>query len=178
MESNIAKLLQLEHNCRNCENIKELYFQIVNETRNIVPYSQGVLLTTNLKGKYKVVAISDISVVDSTSPYVQWIENVVEDLNANPKSKDIFIVESKNDLKEINYKSLFEFAPSNILYIPLNTTKENSDINYVFLLFRENGWLENDILMLKHLSSSLTYFLFAMRNCGFFQTLKKFSFKK
>ena len=177
MESNISKLLQLEHNCRNCENIKELYFQIVNETRNIVPYSQGVLLTTDLKGKYKVVAISDISVVDSTSPYVQWIENVVEDLNANPKSKDIFVVEAKNDLKEINYKSHFEFAPSNILFIPLNTTKENSDINYVFLLFRENSWLENDILMLKHLSSSLAYFLFAMRNCGFFQTLKKISFK-
>lgn len=177
MESNISKLLQLEHNCRNCENIKELYFQIVNETRNIVPYSQGVLLTTDLKGKYKVVGISDISVVDSTSPYVQWIENVVEDLNANPKSKDIFVVEAKNDLKEVNYKSLFEFAPSNILFIPLNTTKENSDINYVFLLFRENGWLENDILMLKHLSSSLAYFLFAMRNCGFFQTLKKISFK-
>lgn len=177
MESNISKLLQLEHNCRNCENIKELYFQIVNETRNIVPYSQGVLLTTDLKGKYKVVGISDISVVDSTSPYVQWIENVVEDLNVNPKSKDIFVVEAKNDLKEVNYKSLFEFTPSNILFIPLNTTKENSDINYVFLLFRENGWLENDILMLKHLSSSLAYFLFAMRNCGFFQTLKKISFK-
>ena len=31
--------------------------------------------------------------------------------------------------------------------------------------------------MLKHLSSSLSYFLFAMRNCGFFQTLKKISFK-
>lgn len=177
MESNISKLLQLEHNCRNCENIKELYFQIVNETRNIVPYSQGVLLTTDLKGKYKVVSISDISVVDSTSPYVQWIENVVEDLNVNPKSKDIFVVEAKNDFKEVNYKSLFEFAPSNILFIPLNTTKENSDINYVFLLFRENSWLENDILMLKHLSSSLAYFLFAMRNCGFFQTLKKISFK-
>ena len=177
MESNISKLLQLEHNCRNCENIKELYFQIVNETRNIVPYSQGVLLTTNLKSKYKVVGISDISVVDSTSPYVQWIENVVEDLNANSKSKDIFVVEAKNDLKEINYKSLFEFAPPNILYIPLNTTKGNSDINYVFLLFRDNSWLENDFLMLKHLSSSLSYFLFAMRNCGFFQTLKKISFK-
>jgi hypothetical protein len=44
-----------------------------------VNYSQGVLLTTDLTGKYKVVAISDISVVDSTSPYVQWIEEIVID---------------------------------------------------------------------------------------------------
>lgn len=177
MESNISKLLQLEHNCRNCENIKELYFQIVNETRSIVPYSQGVLLIIDLKGKYKVVSISDISVVDSTSPYVQWVESVLEDLNSNEKSKDIFVVDAKNNLKEINFKSLYEFVPSNILFIPLKTTKENSEINYVFLLFRENSWLENDILMLKHLSSSLSYFLFAMRSYGFFQTLKKFSFK-
>ncbi|QKJ26070.1 efflux RND transporter periplasmic adaptor subunit [Aliarcobacter cibarius] len=177
MESNISKLLQLEHNCRNCENIKELYFQIVNETRNIVPYSQGVLLTTDLKGKYKVVGISDISVVDSTSPYVQWIENVVEDLNANPKSKDIFVVEAKNDLKEVNYKSLLEYAPPNLLFMPLISTKEDSEVNYIFLLFKESNWIENDILMLKHLSSSLSYFLFAMRSCGILQTVKRISFK-
>jgi len=177
LESNISKLLQLEHNCRNCENIKELYFQIVNETRNIVPYSQGVLLTTDLKGKYKVVGISDISVVDSTSPYVQWIENVVEDLNANPKSKDIFVVEAKNDLKEVNYKSLLEYAPPNLLFMPLISTKEDSEVNYIFLLFKESNWIENDILMLKHLSSSLSYFLFAMRSCGILQTVKRISFK-
>ena len=177
MESNISKLLQLEYNCRNCENIKELYFQIVNETRNIVPYSQGVLLTTDLKGKYKVVGISDISVVDSTSPYVQWIENVVEDLNANPKSKDIFVVEAKNDLKEVNYKSLLEYAPPNLLFMPLISTKEDSEVNYIFLLFKESNWIENDILMLKHLSSSLSYFLFAMRSCGILQTVKRISFK-
>lgn len=177
MESNISKLLQLEHNCRNCESIKELYFQIVNETRNLVNYSQGVLLTTDLTGKYKVVAISDISVVDSTSPYVQWIEEIVLDFNNNEKSKDIFIVEAKNDLKEINYKSINEFAPSNILYVPLKSAKGNAEISYIFLLFKEEKWLENDVLMLKHLSSSLAYFLFAMRSCGIFQTLKKISFR-
>lgn len=177
MESNISKLLQLEHNCRNCESKKELYFQIVNGIRSLVNYSQGILLTTDLTGKYKVVAISDISVVDSTSPYVQWVEDVTLDLQNNEKIKDVFIVDTKNDLKEINYKSLHEFAPSNILYIPLKKSKENSDTDYIFLLFKEESWNENDILMIKHLSSSLTYFLFAMRSCGISQTLKNLSFK-
>ena len=177
MESNISKLLQLEHNCRNCEDIKELYFQIVNETRNIVPYSTGVLLTTNIKSKYKVVAISDISVIDSTSPYIQWIESVVEDLNSNSKSKEIFVVEVKNDLKEINYNSLLEYAPPNLLFMPIISTKENSDVNYIFLLFKDSNWIENDILILKHLSSSLSYFLFAMRTCGILSAIKKISFK-
>lgn len=177
MESNISKLLQLEHNCRNCENIKELYFQIVNETRNIVNYSQGILLTTDLKDKYKVVAISDISMVDSTSPYVQWLEEVIDDLEKNDKSKDIFIVDIKNDLKDENSKVIHEYAPSNLVYIPLKSLKDNSEVNYIFLLFKEDSWSENDTLMLKHLSSSLAYFLFAMRSCGLFETLKKFSFK-
>lgn len=174
---NISKLLQLEHNCRNCENIKELYFQIVNETRTLVDYSQAVLLTTDLSAKYKVESISDISVVDSTSPFVQWIENIVVDLNNSEKSKDIFVVDIKADLKEINFKSMHEYSPSNLIYIPLKSTKENTETNYILLLFREKIWQEKDVLMLKHLSSTLTYFLFAMRNCGIFQTLKKISFR-
>lgn len=174
---NISKLLQLEHNCRNCESIKELYYQIVNETRNLVNYSQGVLLTIDFSGKYKVVGISDIPVVDSTSPYIQWIENIIIDLNNNEKSKDIFVVDTKTDLKQIDLNSMHEFSPSNILFIPLKSIKENREINYILLLFKEEGWLEKDILILKHLSSSLAYFLFAMRSTGISQILRKISFK-
>lgn len=174
---NISKLLQLEHNCRNCESIKELYYQIVNETRTLVNYSQGVLLTVDFSGKYKVVGISDISVVDSTSPYVQWIENIIIDLNNNEKSKDIFVVDTKTDLKQIDFKSMHEFSPSNILFIPLKSIKENREINYILLLFKEEKWLEKDILILKHLSSSLAYFLFAMRSTGISQIFKKISLK-
>ena len=89
MELNVLKLLQLEHNCRSSQNIKELYYQIVNQTRIIVNYSQGILLTTDLTGKYKVVSISDIPIVDSTSPFVQWVENITSDLIKNQKSKEI-----------------------------------------------------------------------------------------
>lgn len=174
---NISKLLQLEHNCRNCESIKELYYQIVNETRNLVNYSQGVLLTIDFSGKYKVVGISDIPVVDSTSPYVQWIENIIIDLNNNEKSKDIFVVDTKTDLKQIDFNSMHEFSPSNILFIPLKSIKENREINYILLLFKEEKWLEKDILILKHLSSSLAYFLFAMRSTGISQILRKISLK-
>lgn len=177
MESNISKLLQLEHNCRNSQSLKELYFQIVNNTRTLVNYSQGILLTPDLKDKYKVVSISDISIIDSTSPYVQWLEDVIEDLNRNEQSKDIFIVDIKNDLKEENSKVIHEYAPSNLVYIPLKNSKENREVNYAFLLFKEEPWNDNDILMLKHLSSSLAYFLFAMRSCNWIQSLKKFSFK-
>ncbi|MDD2895880.1 MAG: HlyD family efflux transporter periplasmic adaptor subunit [Aliarcobacter sp.] len=177
METNISKLLQLEHNCRNCESLKELYYQIVNETRSLVPYSQGVLLTTDVTGKYKVVSISDIAAVDSTSPFVQWIENIIIDLNNSEKAKNIFIVDTKNDLKEINLKSMHEYSPSNLVYLPLKSMKDYMEINYILLLFKEEEWLENDVLILKHLSSSLSYFLFAMRSCGIFQTLKKLSFK-
>ena len=177
METNISKLLQLEYNCRNCESLKELYYQIVNETRSLVPYNQAILLTIDITGKYKVVAISDISAIDSTSPFVQWIENIIIDLDSNEKAKNIFVVETKTDIKEINLKSMHEYSPSNLVYLPLKSMKDYTEINYVLLLFKEEEWIENDILMLKHLSSSLSYFLFAMRSCGISQTLKKISFK-
>lgn len=177
MELNILKLLQLEHNCRSSENIKELFYQIVNQTRTVINYSQGVLLTTDLTGKYKVVSISDISVVDSTSPYVQWIESVVFDLIKNEKSKDIFIVDNKNDLNEVNYNSINEYSPPNILFVPLKNIKENIETNYIFLLSKEEIWEEKELEIFKHISSSLAYFLFAMRSTNLFDSLKKISFK-
>lgn len=176
MESNVSKLLQLEFNCRNSESKKELYYKIVNDTRSVINYEQAVLLGTQLGSKYKVVSISDISVIDSTSPYIQWIENLVIDLNNSEKSKDIFLVE-KSDISENNFKSMHEFSPDNLIYIPLKSVKENIETNYVLLLFREKKWLTNDILVLKHLSLSLSYFLFAMRDCNIFNSLKKISFK-
>lgn len=177
MESNISKLLQLEHNCRSSQNKKELYYKIVNETRNLVDYSQGVLLNISLNKKYKVVAISDISVVDSTSPYVEWIENVVSDLQENEKSQDTFILDVKNDLKQINYKALYDFAPSNILYITLKKSEEDIQSDYILVLFKEEKWIQNDTLMLKHLSLSYGHFLYSMRTCGLFHTLRNFTFK-
>lgn len=176
MELNILKLLQLEHNCRSSENIKELYYQIVNQTRTVVNYSQGILLTTDLTGKYKVVSISDIPAIDSTSPFIQWTESVVSDLVKNEKSNEIFVV-NKNDISEINYKSINEYSPPNILFVPLKNIKENIETNYIFLLSKEEVWQEKELEIFKHLSASLSYFLFAMRKTGFLNSLKKISFK-
>lgn len=177
MDSNISKLLQLEYNCRNSENKKELFYKIVNETRNLVDYSQGVLLNKSLNNRYKVVAISDISVVDSTSPYVQWLEDVIKDLQENPKSNETYILDIKNDLNEINYKALNDFSPSNILYIPLKKSNEDLQVDYVLVLFKENPWVQNDTLIFKHLSFSYAHFLYALRTCGIFYSLKNFTFK-
>lgn len=176
MELNILKLLQLEHNCRSSENIKELYYQIVNQTRTVVNYSQGILLTTDLTGKYKVVSISDIPAIDSTSPFIQWVESVVSDLVKNEKSNEIFVV-NKNDISEINYRSINEYSPPNILFVPLKNIKENIETNYIFLLSKEEVWQEKELEIFKHLSASLSYFLFAMRKTGFFNSLRNISFK-
>ena len=177
MELNVLKLLQLEHNCRSSQNIKELYYQIVNQTRIIVNYSQGILLTTDLTGKYKVVSISDIPIVDSTSPFVQWVENITSDLIKNQKSKEIFIVDNKSDLSEINYESMNEYSPPNLLFVPLKNIKDNVETNYILLLSKEEVWQEKELEIFKHLSNSLSYFLFAMRETNFLNSLKKISFK-
>ncbi len=177
MESNIVKLLQLEYNCRNCKSIQELYFQIVNNTRELIDYTQAVLLTTDIKDTYKVVAISDISIIDTTSPYVQWIEGVVDNLQESKNSKELFILDIKNDLKEEYYNSLHEYSPSNIIYVPLMNYSESGESNYILLLTKEQIWQENEISMIKHISSSLAYFLFAMRSLGIKQLFKKISFK-
>lgn len=178
MESTVVKLLHVEHRCKACETLKELYFTILNHTRDVVPYAQGVLCTRDFKGTYKVIAVSDISVVDSTSPYIQWMEKVIENFVKKKRANDIFIVDVKQDLDEENAKVLHTFSPENILFIPLKTVKEEYESDYVMVLFKEKKWLENEVSLLKHLAFSYAYFLFAMRSCGLKHLFKKLSFKK
>jgi hypothetical protein len=76
MQQEIAKILQLEHNCRLAEDESELYYTIVNKTRTLVEYDQAILLTNNINNKLIAKAISDISIVDSTAPFVHYIEEL------------------------------------------------------------------------------------------------------
>ena len=77
MSNDISKLIQLEHNLKNCENELELFYSIVNQTREIVAYDQAVLLGLDLSSKLKVESVSDIVTVDSTSPFIQYMQNII-----------------------------------------------------------------------------------------------------
>ncbi|NQY86831.1 MAG: HlyD family efflux transporter periplasmic adaptor subunit [Colwellia sp.] len=172
---NIAQLLQLEENCRNCDSAKELGYIIVNETRDLISYDQAVLISPDISAKLRVQAISDISVVEMTSPFTQWAEDVANHLLNLDNSSSLHVVNIQSDLTLPQQTELKDFSPSNILWIPL-TTKKEIEVEFYLMLFKNSLWSDNEKSLLKHLASSYSYFLYSLHKSSFNIWLKNRSF--
>jgi hypothetical protein len=172
---NIAQLLQLEENCRNCDSAKELGYIIVNETRDLISYDQAVLISPDISGRLRVQAISDISVVETTSPFTQWAEDAANHLLNSDNSSSLHVVNTQSDLTLPQQTELKDFSPSNILWVPLITKKE-IEVEFYLILFKNSLWSENEKSLLKHLASSYSYFLYSLHKSSFNTWLKNRSF--
>ena len=160
--SDVSKLIQLEFNLKNCENDSELFYSIVNQTIEIIYYEQAVLIGLDYSSKLKVEAISNVVSVDSTSPFVQYISDLANSLKkiySNDEIKLVNQTELSKDIKE----QIKEFSPSNIVWIPLKTIKNNIEVEFYLILFRNDFFEQKDIEILSYLATSYKYFLFANR---------------
>jgi hypothetical protein len=172
MSDNISKLFQIEHNCKNCESKEELKYIITNQTREIVEYEQAILLSKSIDNKLKVSALSDVAVVDKTSPLVQYITRVANTINKN-KYEEITSI----NLQDSNHEQDESFAP-HILWIPLKSIKDGIEVEYYMMLTRHTKWHDNDVEMIRHLAISYRYFLYAMRKCSIATRLQKHGIQK
>lgn len=160
--SDVSKLIQLEFNLKNCENDSELFYSIVNQTAEIISYEQAVLVGLDYSSKLKVEAISNVVSVDSTSPFIQYIldlANSLKKIYSNDEIKFVNQTELSKDVKE----QIKEFSPSNIVWIPLKTIKNNIEVEFYLILFRNDFFEQKDIEILSYLATSYKYFLFANR---------------
>ncbi len=172
MANDISKLIQLEHNLRNCESNTELYYSIVNQTREIISYEQAILFGMDLSSKLKVESISDIVAIDSTSPFVQYTQELANHLFSKYENIDIQNVNLNEDLTKELKEQLSEYSPNQIVWIPLKTFKNNIEVEFYMMLLRREVFEKKDIELLKYLSNSYKYFLFAMRKCSFSTRIK------
>jgi len=74
----IARLIGLEKKARDARSKDELNFVVVNETREIINYTNSFLLIKSASNNYNVSAISDLATVDRTSPLVSYVEKVIK----------------------------------------------------------------------------------------------------
>jgi len=178
LNNDLSKLLQLEYNCKNCENEIELYYILVNQTRSLVDYEQAVLLTTTLNSKLSTIAISDMTNVDSTSPYVQFVNEFTNFyVSQNLENIDDVHIVDKLILNESLQRQLKKYSPENIVWIPLKTIKNNVEVVFYLVLFRIKNFEKKEIEIIKHISSSYKYFLFSVRKCGIKTLLENMKFK-
>ncbi|MDY0322034.1 MAG: HlyD family efflux transporter periplasmic adaptor subunit [Arcobacteraceae bacterium] len=174
MDNKLATLLQLEQNGKNCESLKELYYLITNETSKLIDYNQAFLLGPSITSTLEVVSISNITTIDSTSPFNQWLENIALNISKSDKANIIHSIDTKKELDKIDQSQLKEYVFGNLLWIPLKKTQNNIEIYYVLILSRETPWKEHELKLLEHIANSYAYFLFASRKCSLISNIKNF----
>ena len=144
----IARLIGLEKKAREAREKDELNFLVVNETREIINYTNSFLLLKSPTDKYHVNAISDIATVDRTAPLVTFVEDVMNN-------------KSLKDLKEIELIDLEQFTkpmkrkkPNNIpqylLCVPIFSPQKG--LQGYLILSRNDPFKENESELLGHLS--------------------------
>ena len=144
----IARLIGLEKKAREARDKDELNFLVVNETREIINYTNSFLLLKSPTDKYHVNAISDLATVDRTAPLVTFVEDFMND-------------KSLKDLKEIELIDLEKFTkamkrkkPNNIpqylLCVPIFSPQKG--LQGYLILSRNDPFKENESELLRHLS--------------------------
>ncbi|AWY00367.1 hypothetical protein A8139_10415 [Marinomonas primoryensis] len=155
-DHSVAQLLQIEQQVRCCETSTDLNFIMVNMTRTLVPYQQAMFLAGNELEKLKLKAVSDLSLVDRSTPFSAWLEQVSAVVNASDTGSKVHVIDTKSWPVEL-LNDLTEFSPPKILWLPLLIPAKPTQRVGVLLLAKSDPWTEKEIGLLQHLASSYAH---------------------
>ena len=144
----IARLISLEKKAREALNKDELNFIVVNETREIIDYTNSFLLLKSPTEKYHTSAISDIATVDRTAPLVTFVEDVMNH-KSNKDLKEIELIDLENFAKTLNRKKP-KNIPQYLLCVPIFSPQKG--LQGYLILSRNDPFKENENELVAHLA--------------------------
>ena len=149
----LSRLMQLESAARRAQSEKALEFLIVNETKQILPYQQGVLLHNRRNG-LRVSSASNIAVVEEQAPFIAWLEKVLKHLdladeNSTMRPLDASMVDEELRAQWADYALPFA------LWCPLFAP--NKTLLGGLWLMRDKPWLEKDLTICTRINETYAH---------------------
>jgi multidrug efflux pump subunit AcrA (membrane-fusion protein) len=138
----LATLLQLQRRAREAADEAELNFILANESYKLVRYRQAVVWL----GKGGVVALSGVVTPEANTPYVHWLQRVLQHLQANDSTAQPRVIHGK-DLPDEERQEWGDWLPAEALLLPLPAVGRNFSGGYL-LLAREHPWQTAEVGML------------------------------
>jgi len=163
-DQSVAKLLQIEQQMRRCETITELTFVMVNMTSALVFYEQAAYLAGNELERLKLMAMSDLSLIDRTTPFCAWLEQIALREDGAESATTVHTIETKDWPAELR-NELHEFSPAHMLWLPLLIPSKPNQRVGVMVLAKSEPWTDKEKGLLQHLGASYAHAmqLFASR---------------
>ncbi|SDT90392.1 efflux RND transporter periplasmic adaptor subunit [Halopseudomonas salegens] len=163
MSDKVAALLGLEQQLRKASDLAQLFYTLVNQTGQCVPYVQSVLAQGSALDALSVVAASDVPTVDFTAPYIVWVERVIKYQVGSGLAAQQAIL-TADDLPDNVADDWRAFGlPPFLLWQPLPVEAREGSIAGVHLLFNDRRWSEAELGISQHLAASAGHALFALR---------------
>jgi multidrug resistance efflux pump len=144
-----AALLRLEQVVLSAETPAETRYIIANETRTLSHFGQAVLLTGAQDSPLQVDALSNLSDVDRSTPYVAWVERLAQHVSSMFPGREVMALTSEH-LTPALRREWPDYGLAHLLWVPL-FTRENQRQG-VLLLGREAAWLPQELALLSHLA--------------------------
>ena len=135
---------------------------MVNQTKVLVSYTQATLMRPDSSGKYRVVALSNISEVDRTAPFVTWIERLIHQSSpplTSPTSELLTLALSADGVSEILADEWVQLSPPHLLLIKLSAGWRNQQ--GLLVLARQAPFSEQERNNLVHLAKAYGFALAA-----------------
>nr|WP_306774088.1 HlyD family efflux transporter periplasmic adaptor subunit [Desulfovibrio sp. JC022] len=127
---------------------------MVNEPRNLVPYSMGCLMVAD-GGQLRMEALSDQPFVDRNVPAVQWFERVGKRIWNSDKGRIPHLVE-RTEMDERDAREWGEYCPAHIYWLPLSA--QRGDMG-ALLFASDESFSENNQVLFNHFGETCAHAL-------------------
>lgn len=141
----LSALFDVERRARGAQSLSTLRFIAVNETRGVVDFRQAAILEPGVAG-LQVFALSDIPAVDRSTPYVQWLERMVQ---AIPEGEGGVVPVVADDLPDWERDVWADLSPPSALMVPL-APPDGKPVAWLWVA-REAAFSSAERYLLEHL---------------------------
>lgn len=142
-------LLAYENEVREIDDEKELLAHLSNSSRNILAYRQAIVFKRNTaKSKFLVKAVSSTAVVDRNSPFIRWIEKIVNRMHEeDPTSEQkVFTIPAYCDAEDDETKN---YPFPEFCWVPM---QDGENIFGGLLVARERNWNKSELSLSTRIS--------------------------
>ena len=145
-------LLGIEKSIRHAPDMMALQFVAVTETRRLLSYQQAVLFSVGLRGKLRVVAVSNVPMIDRDSPYVQFVERMADEFSKRSDGGSPALL-GQNRFADNICSEWAEFLQKNALWLPVRTPQ--GTLLGVLMLIRGDDWQDQETVLVSQLVDAL-----------------------
>lgn len=142
----------LEHKARTSDNQNILSFNIVNNTKKIVPYNQAIVWT-KIDNSFEVKSAAATTVINRNSPFILCLEKYVLPYAFKKASKEknlLHIDEIKSGLEDYKVQ-----LTNYLYYIPF--INKNGQVKAGLLFLNNEKWSKDSLSLLDTLSETYAY---------------------